>query len=138
MVRVRTVLVIDDDPEWCDVIYRALGKAYPVEFATSAEEGLERARSIRPGVIILDVMMPGGQDGFSTLYDLKHSPETRDIPVVMLSSVNKMAQTDFDETEIGRHLGVTPAAFIEKPSSFAHLLKVVTRLMENPTDADPQ
>jgi len=138
MVRVKTVLVIDDDPEWCEFVYKALGNAYPVEFATSAEEGLKRALSLRPSVIVLDVMMPGGQDGFSTLYDLKHAPETQDIPVVMLSAINEDAQTDFKEADIERHLVVTPAAFIEKPSSCAHLLKVVTRLIENPTDADPE
>lgn len=138
MVRVKTVLVIDDDPEWCDFVCRALGKAYLVEFATNAEEGLERARALQPSVIVLDVMMQGNQDGFSTLYDLKHTLETQDIPVVMLSSINEIAQTDFKEADIEKHLGVRPAAFIEKPTTFEHLLKVVTRLIENPADASPE
>ena len=134
----KTVLVIDDDPEWREFVYVALGEAYPVQFAENGEEGLLRARELHPDAIVLDVMMPGGQDGFSTLCDLRDCPETCNIPVVMLSEVNAIAHTDFGNADIERYLGTAPAEFVEKPTSCAHLLEVVRRLIEGDTDADPE
>ena len=69
-VHVQTVLVVDDDPEWLDFLSRAIGAQYPVLSATNGEDAVRRAQRACPDVIILDVMLYGGKDGFSTYAEL--------------------------------------------------------------------
>jgi CheY-like chemotaxis protein len=83
--RTLTVLVIDDDPAFRDLVTRFLGKGgFRVVTASDGNEGLIRARQLRPDVITLDVMMPG-LDGWSLLAALKAEPALADIPVIMLT-----------------------------------------------------
>ena len=80
-----TVLVIDSDPAFRDLVTRFLGKeGFRVVTASEGDEGLSRARQLRPGLITLDVMMPG-LDGWALLTALKADPELSDIPVIMLT-----------------------------------------------------
>jgi CheY-like chemotaxis protein len=83
--RTPTVLVIDDDPGFRDLVSRFLGKeGFRVESASDGDEGLARARQLRPDLITLDVLMPG-LDGWSLLAALKAEPALADIPVIMLT-----------------------------------------------------
>lgn len=92
------VLLIDDDLTVHDLVRRFLQKeGFRVVCAPSGAEGLELARKLRPGIIVLDVMMPT-MDGWSVLTRLKGDPEVSDIPVVMLTMV--------DNKEMGFSLGV--------------------------------
>ena len=128
-VHVQTVLVVDDDPEWLDFLSRAIGSQYPVLSATNGEDAVRRAQRACPDVIILDVMMPGGRDGFSTYSELQRDPRTQDIPVLMLSEVNRKTGLDFGAEEMNRHLGKAPAAFLEKPISAERLLGEVEKVL---------
>ncbi|MEX2262265.1 MAG: response regulator [Bryobacteraceae bacterium] len=99
------VLVIDDDPMIHDWMRRTLAKeGYRVEIARNGQEGLRKARDLRPDAITLDVMMPG-TDGWAVLAALKSDPEVADIPVVMLSIV--------DDRSIGFSLGASE--YLTKP-----------------------
>ncbi len=86
--KVRQILAIDDDP---DVIYMLQDclqdEGYQVIGANSNEEGLQKARTLQPFAITLDIIMPE-RDGWQTLHDLKQDPRTQHIPVLMLSIVN--------------------------------------------------
>ncbi|MBI3985955.1 MAG: response regulator [Lentisphaerae bacterium] len=126
---VRTILVVDDDPEWLDFLVRALGAEYPVLSATNGEDAVRRAQRARPDAIVLDVMMPGGKDGFATYAELQRDPATRDIPVLMLSDVNRKLGLAFDAEELNRHLGKAPAGFLEKPISADRLLNEVKKVL---------
>jgi CheY-like chemotaxis protein len=80
-----TVLVIDDDSDFRDLVTRFLGKeGFRVVSASDGDEGLMRARQLRPALITLDVLMPG-LDGWSLLAALKAEPALADIPVIMLT-----------------------------------------------------
>jgi CheY-like chemotaxis protein len=83
-----TILVIDDDPEACEIIERYLTKdGYSVATAASGEQGLRLAHEIQPAAITLDVMMPE-MDGWSVLRALKADPNLRKIPVIMLTMID--------------------------------------------------
>ena len=83
--RTPTVLVIDDDSDFRDLVTRFLGKeGFRVVSASDGDEGLMRARQLRPALITLDVLMPG-LDGWSLLAALKAEPALADIPVIMLT-----------------------------------------------------
>ena len=83
----RRVLVIDDDEairEIAEASLEAVG-GWAVTTACDGIQGYERAASDRPDAILLDVMMPG-LDGPGTVARLQAAPDTRGIPVVMLTA----------------------------------------------------
>ena len=129
-IHVQTILVVDDDPEWLDFLSRAVGAEYPVLSATNGEDAVRRAQNACPDAIILDVMMPGGRDGFSTYAELQRDPRTHDIPVLMLSEVNRKTGLDFGAENMNRYLGKAPAVFLEKPISADRFLDEVRRVLQ--------
>ncbi len=87
----KTVLIVDDDEGVREFLAFEL-KTYGLRIlqATDGRKGLETARKERPDAILLDVLMPN-LDGWETLRALKQLPETRSIPVVILSVVENRA-----------------------------------------------
>jgi signal transduction histidine kinase/CheY-like chemotaxis protein len=116
------VLVVDDDADTRQVLKRFLNrKGFPVECASSGEEGLRLARELHPMAIILDVMMPG-MDGWAVLSTLKSEPEVRDIPVVMLTIV--------DDKNLGYTLGASD--YMIKPVDREHLIQILAKFRDVP------
>lgn len=112
-----TVLVIDDDPGSRDVLRRMFTKdGFHVEDASGGEDGLSRARALKPDAITLDVLMPG-MDGWAVLTALKADPDLADIPVIML--------TVSDARPLGLALGA--AEYLTKPIDRARLTAIVRR-----------
>jgi signal transduction histidine kinase/CheY-like chemotaxis protein len=111
------VLVIDDDPAVRELMQRSLGKdGFRVEVAADGRAGLEMAKSLKPAVIILDVMMPS-LDGWAVLGALKADPGLADIPVVMLTIV--------DDKSMGFALGA--ADYFTKPIDWQRLGAVLQK-----------
>jgi CheY-like chemotaxis protein len=114
---VGTVLVIDDEPAVRDLMQRFLAKeGFRVVTAASGEEGLRRARELRPDAITLDVMMPG-LDGWAVLSALKADTDLADIPVVMLTIV--------DDKNLGYALGASD--YLTKPIDRERLVTVLEK-----------
>ncbi|OGD19409.1 MAG: hypothetical protein A2W03_15050 [Candidatus Aminicenantes bacterium RBG_16_63_16] len=83
------VLLVDDDPTTRNLISHFLRKEdFIVEKAAGGSDGLAKARSGRPDLLIVDAAVPG-MDGFEFLSLLKRDPETARIPVLMLSSLDE-------------------------------------------------
>jgi PAS domain S-box-containing protein len=118
------VLVIDDDPGTRDLMGRLLGvEGIRVETAADGKEGLHKARTLHPGLIFLDVMMPK-MDGWAVLSALKEDPDLAEIPVVMLTIVN--------ERERGYVLGASE--YLTKPIDRQRLTLVLKKyLADNPS-----
>ena len=96
---------------------RALGREnFRVECASTGEEGLRKARELKPEAITLDVMMPG-MDGWAVLTALKSDPELADIPVVMVTIV--------DDKNLGYALGASD--FVTKPIDRDRLATVLRK-----------
>jgi DNA-binding response OmpR family regulator len=105
---VTRVLVIDDEAAirlLCRVNLEA--ERMLVDEAADGREGLEKARSSRPDVILLDVMMPG-LDGWQVAEELVTDERTKDIPIVFLT-----ARADFRDRERGLEAG--GIAYLTKP-----------------------
>jgi CheY-like chemotaxis protein/CHASE3 domain sensor protein len=117
---VRTVLVIEDDPEFARILY---GLAHDMEFrclvALTAQEGLELAAGESPDAILLDIRLPD-RSGLSVLQQLKDSPATRHIPVHVVSS--------HDNGGEALHLGAIGYAL--KPTSREQLEEVFRKLKD--------
>jgi len=120
------VLVIDDDPNVQDILRSTLNTAgFDVICAESGVEGVRLARELSPVAITLDVVMQG-MDGWSILTQLKSQPDTKDIPIVLV--------TISDDKSLGMALGA--AEFITKPVDRSQLLRVIDSYRAN--DPDPQ
>ena len=101
------VLVIEDDQNAVDIIRESVAdRPIIVDWAPSARQGLDQARSVRPDVIVLDVILQDGDDGWQVLERLKSDPITMDIPVVIHSVI--------DNPERARRLGAE--AVLPKPA----------------------
>jgi CheY-like chemotaxis protein len=80
------VLAIDDDPVAIKLIETVLGEeGFTVVAALSGADGVRAARTERPGLIILDLLMPG-VDGFEVVDRLRADPSTAEIPIVILTA----------------------------------------------------
>ena len=78
------ILVIEDEDGIRKFIQRVLEPTYEVHLASNGQDGLNQARWVKPGLILLDIRMPG-LDGLTVLAKLKAHAETRMIPVVIVS-----------------------------------------------------
>jgi len=88
MAKLKIVLV-EDDEILSKVIYEELKDAdFDVMQAFDGEEGLKLIRSKKPDLVLLDIILPK-KDGFEVLEELKKSPDTQDIPVIVLTMIGK-------------------------------------------------
>lgn len=116
--RPPTVLVIDDEPGIQDLMSQHLtGRGYRVIAADSGDAGIQKAREENPQLITLDVMMDGS-DGWDVLQKLKSDPSTAEIPVVMV--------TILDREDKGFALGADD--YITKPVDWEQMFSVLGRL----------
>lgn len=80
------VLVVDDEPDITALVAYHLARAgYRVSTASSGSEALKAARSERPDIVVLDLMLPG-LSGFDVLQELRRLDDTRDVGVILLTS----------------------------------------------------
>ena len=107
----KQVLVVDDEADCREFVTAVLDKVGSCRVlpAANGNEAQAQVRAQRPDLIILDVNMPE-KDGYDTFCELRRTPTTADIPVIMLSSLSEM----------GGYLGDNPAPlrpqlFVEKP-----------------------
>ena len=83
----KRVLIIDDDPDFSDVLRTILEKSgIEVQACAYGEEGLDLVRKNLPDLVILDVFMPGIH-GLQALRQLRHDPQTARVPVIVVSSM---------------------------------------------------
>lgn len=112
------ILVIEDDKFLRELISQKLLKeGYEIAEAMDGEKGIEAVKKEQPGLILLDLILPG-IDGFEVLARIKADPEISEIPVIILSNLGQK-----DDIEKGLKMGAmdylikahfTPAEIIEK------------------------
>lgn len=118
------VLVIDDDPDFVESIKAVLQRKYDVVAASNGAEGLKKARSEKPDVILLDIIMPV-EDGFTTAEHLKKDPQLGSIPVLMLTSFSdRVGETNIP---LSRGYNLETEDYISKPVQPDQLLKAVAK-----------
>ncbi len=102
---IKCILVIDNDPDAVYLLQENLNQQdFKIIGAQTGKKGLQVARKEHPRAILLDILMPD-IDGWQILHDLKEDPSTTDIPVILLTIVDKKA--------LGFQLGA--AAYLLKP-----------------------
>jgi signal transduction histidine kinase/DNA-binding response OmpR family regulator len=113
----RTVLVIDDDPSVAELVERNLDdRSLRVVAALGGQEGVELAKSLKPDLIILDLLMEE-MDGWEVFTILRSDPNVAQIPLFILSSA--------DERPRGRSKGV--ADYLIKPPNRLELRQTILK-----------
>jgi CheY-like chemotaxis protein len=118
----KTILVVDDEYDFthlCAIIFGRHGLT--VHAAYTGVEALEKITSIRPDAVLLDVMMPL-MSGFEVLEALREDPQTRHIPIIMMSAVPSINYS-------GPHRW---NAFLRKPFRFEDAVKTITDIIGRP------
>jgi GAF domain-containing protein/DNA-binding response OmpR family regulator len=115
----KRVLVIDDDPNAVYFLQESMNESeFAIIGAPDGRKGLQMAREQQPDAILLDILMPE-TDGWQVLNDLKEDPATTNIPVILLTIVDKKA--------LGFRLGA--AAYLLKPLDPALVLETLHRVI---------
>lgn len=130
MAEARTVLIVDDEPDAVTIATSVLSDLDGVSVMSAAdgEAGLQKARTEKPDLIVLDVQMPG-KSGFDVFAELKEDAGTRAIPVVMLTGVADKTGMAFSKKDMGDFIGQEPDAYIEKPLDPVTLQKTVAKIL---------
>jgi CheY-like chemotaxis protein len=122
----KTVLLVDDDADFVDMNRRLLERGgYAVRTAYNSRECLEEAARRKPDLIILDMIMDRENEGFDLSRELRNREYTKNIPLVMITSVNDSIpfRVEPDRTWL------PVDALIEKPVDPQLLLDVVNRIL---------
>ena len=80
------ILVVDDEQDILELISHTLNKeGYEVHVAANGQQAVEKAKKIKPSLILMDVMMPV-MDGMEACRQLKEDPETATLPIIFLTA----------------------------------------------------
>ena len=117
------ILVVEDDIEMVELLcFKLKTEGYALGTATNGIEALKKARSIRPDLILLDLMLPE-LDGFAVCDTLRRDAKTASIPIIMLTAMS---------SQLARLNGLDAGAnvYITKPFSPKYLLQWIQALLQ--------
>ena len=116
------IVVIEDEPDIAEVIsYNLKREGFNVSIADRGDVGINLVRNEAPGLVILDLMLPG-MDGLSVCQQLKTDPLTRDIPIIIVSAKE-------EESDVVIGLGLGADDYVAKPFSPRELMARVKAVL---------
>lgn len=127
----KKVLLVDDEVDVRKFVSKLVERAgYEVIEAKNGVEGMGRVREDKPGLIILDVLMPK-QSGIRMYRELKTTESLKDIPVIMLSAIAPKSFFRSQEVlaEFAGQPVPEPEAYIEKPEEPEELIELMKKIL---------
>jgi two-component system phosphate regulon response regulator PhoB len=122
-LKMKKILIVDDEEKVRKLVEVTLsGNDLEVLHASSGDEALETAREAKPDVILLDIMMPGGLDGFDVCRLLREDPDTEGIYIIMLTAKGQKS-----DKEKGLALGADD--YFIKPFSPMELMDKIDKIL---------
>ena len=117
-------MIVDDTPSDLEVLYEIVGnQGWQAIVATDGKSAIEQANYAKPDLILLDVMMKPGIDGFETCRQLKANPHTQEIPVIFITGMSYVK-----DKILGFQLGAVD--YITKPFQFQEVeVRISCQLM---------
>ena len=117
----QTILVIDDDPAMQTVLEIALREAgYRVELASDGQEGIHKLVTLRPNLVICDIMMPQ-MDGVEAFQRMKDQLQEDGIPIFIITALNRKPWFADLEAE--------GAVIIQKPFDIEQVLSLIQTML---------
>lgn len=123
------ILIADDEPDILELLhYNLLKQGYQVSTASNGDEAIEKAKSLRPDLVILDIMMPG-KNGVEVCEILRAQSQFRDTLIMFLTALS-------DDATMIRGLGMGADDYISKPVSTNVFLSKVQSLLRRAQKQD--
>jgi CheY-like chemotaxis protein len=123
----RKVLVVDDNPDARETVRFILeAEGYEVIEACDGQMGVEVARSLKPDLIVMDMMMPR-KDGFVACLELKRDPDLSRTPIIMLSGIEDHVRGDTASKNV--QSGLQADVYMAKPIEAEKFIQVVSELL---------
>ncbi len=120
------ILIVDDQNDIRRLIRMSLElDDHEIHEASDGAQGVAAARQLRPDLILMDVMMPGGVDGLQACQQLKADPELAHTRVVLLT-----AKSQSKDRQAGEEAGAD--AYLVKPFSPLELIELTEKLLKSP------
>lgn len=130
MAEQKSILLVDDDPSFLDAASSVLeGFGYRTIKALNPEECFEEVKKKLPDLIILDVMMARLDSGFDVCRKLKADDRTKQIPILMLTAVDKKYPFNFGSAA-GEPDWLPVEEFLDKPVEAMELVEHVRKLLK--------
>jgi CheY-like chemotaxis protein len=132
----KRILIVDDDPTMVQSVRLILeSRSYATAEANDASQAMEKVKQARPDLVLLDIMMPDGIEGFHFVWELRQmEPPLRDIPIIVVTAIHERGELRYypeqsDGTyKPGEYLPVQD--FVDKPIQPDDLLARVARQLE--------
>lgn len=132
------ILIVDDDPDICEAMRLVLEtRDYEVAVAHDPDSGMERVQEHRPDLIVLDVMMPEGTEGFHFVWNLRGSPDRAmaETPILMVTAIHDQTKLrlypDREDGTYGPGEYLPVQGFIDKPVTPEDLLDKVEEIVRD-------
>jgi CheY-like chemotaxis protein len=125
----KRILIIDDDMGFVQFVKRHLDlDKYHVESAETMNEGLKKAKSFSPNLILLDIINPGKDKKFREIKDLRNNESLKHIPIVLVTDIRKEFNLPFGLEPDETYLPVT--AVLEKPVQPDVLISTIENIVK--------
>ena len=86
------IMIVDDEQANLRLLERALSKSYQTRAVLNSEACLEQMADFSPDVFLLDIMMPGGMDGYELCQRIRSQPEYKDALIIFLSALSNLRE----------------------------------------------
>mgnify|MGYP000892273567 CR=1 FL=1 len=133
------ILIVDDDPDQVDSTRLILeSNGYDVVVAYDARQAFETALAEKPDLIVLDIMMPDGTEGFQLVSRLRNElpEEQANVPIIIVSAIHDYTTLrlypDQSDTTYAPGEYLDAQGFIDKPAEPRQLLGKVAELLRKP------
>jgi len=122
------ILMIDDDDDLRAACRLVLEKAgHEVSEAADADEGFEKVKAETPELVVLDVILPSGYEGFDLARRIREELNLRKLPILMLTGVHEVKKPPYRFAPDDDYLPVD--AFLDKPVRFETLVRTVNEML---------
>jgi CheY-like chemotaxis protein len=123
------ILIVDDDSDMTEALRAMLeSPGYTVVTAGDRKEGMEKIRSEKPDLLILDVMMDTWHDGFEMARQIRKDPQSKKTAILMLTGVKDKTGIEFKSTA-GDPEWLPVDGFLDKPVESQILLAEVRKIL---------
>ncbi len=117
------VLIVDDSPTEMHILSNMMEKlGHAVITADNGESGVLTAKEAKPDLVLMDVVMPG-TNGFQATRQLHRSEETKDIPVIIVSTKNQATDKMWGQRQGAK-------AYVTKPVAESELLEAINSVFD--------
>ena len=124
----KLILIVDDEPDFLEIFGAKLSAAgFRIETAANGEEGYQKAKALKPDLVLLDVKMPV-LDGASALLKMREDPDTKNITVLFLTSlIDPKTELEEMHQKISQEMGAQ--GYIRKTTDLGNLVETVKRYL---------